>query len=44
MNAALGQIGNDLTQVDFKDKDSLTSWIETHSSEHRDAAQASGVS
>lgn len=44
MNAGLGLIGDDLTRVDFKDVDSLTSWIELHASEHRDAAQQSGVS
>ncbi len=43
MNAALGLLGNDLTVVDFKNKEQLASWIELHAGEHRSAAQVSGA-
>lgn len=33
-NAALGLNGNDLTTVDFRNKEQLVDWIELHASEH----------
>ena len=43
MNAAVGNIGSDLTSVDFKNEEQLTAWIETHAREHQDIAQLTGV-
>ena len=40
MNNVLNLIGNDLTTVDFNDKEQLSNWIELHAEEHRAAAMA----
>lgn len=43
MNLALGLSGSDLSRVDFKDEDDLSTWTETHFSEHYNAAQILGL-
>ena len=43
MDAVLGIEGFDLTNVDFKNQDLLTGWIELHANEHYQAANTLGI-
>ena len=43
MNAVLGIAGNDLSDVDFKDKSQVASWIWLHAQEHYQAAEKLGL-
>ena len=44
MNAVLGIVGNDLSDVDFKKPNELSSWIWLHAQEHYQAAKILGTS
>ena len=44
MNAVLGIVGNDLSDVDFKKPNELASWIWLHAQEHYQAAKILGTS
>lgn len=43
MDSVLGIAGNDLSDVDFKNPEQLSSWIWLHAQEHYQAAQILGI-
>ena len=43
MNSVLGIAGNDLTDVDFSNKDQVASWIWLHAQEHLQASKKLGI-
>ena len=43
MNAILGIAGNDLTDVDFKNKEQVASWVWLHAQEHYQASNKLGI-
>ena len=43
VNTLLGIVGNDLSDVDFKNPDQVASWVWLHAQEHRQATAKLGI-